>query len=327
MSEAFFSIEDLTIEFRKPRSLVDAAFGRAPSVLRAVDAVSLSIRKGETLGLVGESGSGKTTVGRAALGVYPPTGGRIALRGEEIASLARTDRKALARRIQMVFQDPYNSLNPRLSVRETLSEVLAFHSIVRSEAIESEIAKLLDLVGLTASLASRRPHQLSGGQRQRVGLARALAVRPEMLVLDEPVSALDVSIQAQILNLLKDLHDELELTMLFIAHELGVVRHMSDRIAVMYLGRIMEIAETAEIFEAPKHPYTVSLLAAMPSLSMRKRERSATFADGDIPSPLEMPTGCRFRTRCPYATERCLEEPPMVTLSLNHAAACHHPRN
>lgn len=317
------SIENLVIEFRKRRTLLDMVWRRQTRAVRAVDSVSIGIRPGETVGLVGESGSGKTTLGRTVLGIYRPSSGRVLFHGQDIAGIDSTGQRALRRRMQMVFQDPYSSLNPRLTVGNAIAEVLRFHRVVAKDEIAAEVERLLRIVGLAAEHMSRRPRALSGGQRQRVGLARALAVRPTMLVLDEPVAALDVSIQAQILNLLKDLRVELGLTMLFIAHELSVVRHMSDRIAVMYLGKIVEIGTTEEIFVRPRHPYTQSLLTAVPRLRAQKRQRQAVL-QGDIPSPYNIPSGCRFRTRCPQAQPICASDPPpAVKLSATQVSLCH----
>ncbi len=316
------AVEHLTVEFRTGRSLMSLLAGEQPPTVRAVDDVSLAIAPGETLGLVGESGSGKTKVGRALLGLNRPASGSLRLDGRDLAHIGEQERRSLPRRIQMVFQDPYGSLNPRLTVRSTLAEVLAFHRIVGPQEIEGEVRRLMDLVGLSAALADRRPRHLSGGQRQRVGLARALAVCPSVLVLDEPVAALDVSIQAQVLNLLQDLRRQLGLTMLFIAHELGVVRHISDRVAVMYLGHVMETGTADEIFEGARHPYTASLLKAMPRLVPAKRSRPPVL-QGEVPSPFAIPSGCRFRSRCPQARPVCETPPPEINLSSTHVAACH----
>ena len=315
-------VERLSVEFRGNHTIASMLRGQAPGKVRAVDNVSFEIAPGETLGLVGESGSGKTTVGRALLGLNRPSDGRLLLDGEDLGSLSHEQVKALPRRIQMVFQDPYGSLNPRRTVRQTLSEVLSFHQIVSPRQVQQEVSRLMSLVGLSPTLLDRRPKGLSGGQRQRVGLARALAVRPSVLVLDEPVAALDVSIQAQVLNLLEDLRKQLGLTMLFIAHELGVVRHISDRVAVMYLGHVMEIGTTEEIFSHATHPYTISLLKAMPRLIPEKRSRPPVL-QGEVPSPFAIPSGCRFRTRCPMAQPICEQEPPMAVLSNTHSASCH----
>jgi oligopeptide/dipeptide ABC transporter ATP-binding protein len=321
--DVLVEVEDLTVAFPAQRSVADVIRHKPRAVVRAVDGVSLTMRRDETLGLVGESGSGKTTLGRALLGLYVPTGGCIRVMGQELAALGGREVQALRRHMQMVFQDPYSSLNPRFTVRRTLAEVLRFHAICPDDRIEAEVQRLLRIVGLSAEHASRHPRALSGGQRQRVGLARALAVRPSFLVLDEPVAALDVSIQAQILNLLQDLRDELGLTMLFVAHELSVVRHMSDRVAVMYLGKIVEIGTRQEIFEASAHPYTQSLLRAVPRLVPQRRRRQAVL-QGEVPSPLDVPSGCRFHPRCPRAEAICRRvEPPEKRLSATQVSACH----
>jgi peptide/nickel transport system ATP-binding protein len=283
--------------------------------------VSFAIAPGETLGLVGESGSGKTTVGRALLSLNRPSAGHMRLDGQDIATLRRQERSTLPRRIQMVFQDPYGSLNPRFSVERTLGEVLAFHAVVPRAEIGLEVRRLMNLVGLSPSLVDRLPRHLSGGQRQRVGIARALAVRPSVLVLDEPVAALDVSIQAQVLNLLQELRSTLGLTMLFIAHELGVVRYISDRVAVMYRGAILETGTAAEIFSAPRHPYTMSLLAAAPRLIPQKRLRPPVLASESGGS--DQDGGCRFRSRCPLVAPLCATPPLVHELSPTHRIACH----
>ena len=316
------AIEALTVEFSRPRGIVDTLTRRPVSVLRAVDDVSLTIAPGETLGLVGESGSGKTTLARAVLRLSKPKAGRILYDGKDIVTLDAGALRGFRRAVQLVFQDPYSSLNPRLTIGNAIGEALRFHGIVPAGETEAEVQRLLTLVGLAPEMAERRPRQLSGGQRQRVGLARALAVRPHFLVLDEPVAALDVSIQAQVLNLLKDLRDELGLTMLLVAHELGVVRHMCDRVAVLYLGRIMETGTADEIFADARHPYTRGLLAAVPRLEPVKRQRKPVL-EGEIPSPVALPAGCRFRTRCPRAKAICTSEPPIVRRSPTHVVACH----
>lgn len=316
------AIENVTVEFAKSRTFLDGLTGQRPPVVRAVDNVSLSIMPGETLGLVGESGSGKTTVARAIMRLMKPKSGRILFRGDDVNDLAGDDLRRFRREVQMVFQDPYSSLNPRFAVGAAIGEVLRFHDIVPADRVEAEVIRLLSLVGLSADMRGRLPRELSGGQRQRVGLARALAVRPKLLVLDEPVAALDVSIQAQVLNLLDNLRQELGLTMLFVAHELGVVQHMCSRVAVMYLGRIAETGTRDEIFGRPAHPYTQGLLAALPRLDARKRQRKPIL-EGEIPSPINLPAGCRFQTRCPRAEAICKTEPPIVQPSTTHRIACH----
>jgi oligopeptide/dipeptide ABC transporter ATP-binding protein len=315
-------IDGLSIDFSIRRSFLHTVTARRQSALRAVDNVSLTIGRGETLGLVGESGSGKTTIGRTLFRLNPVTSGTWRFEGRDMAALTAEEIRVLPRKMQMVFQDPYSSLNPRLSVASALAEVLSFHHIVAPNRIAGEVLRLLGLVGFSPSLGDRHPRDLSGGQRQRIGLARALAVRPSFLVLDEPVAALDVSIQAQILNLLKDLRQELGLTMLLIAHELSVVRHLSDRVAVMYLGSIVEIGTVNEVFERPRHPYTQSLLRSMPRFVPEKRRRPPVMA-GEAGNSLGIPSGCRFRIRCPMATELCSSVPPQVRLSATHIAACH----
>ena len=290
-------------------------------VLRAVDGVDLEIRRGEALALVGESGSGKSTLARALTGLIPPSKGEIAFEGRVLpARRSRSDQ----RRIQMVFQDPYSSLNPRMTVASMLSELLRVHHVVPRSEVGSFSRELLDLVGLGEEALPAYPRQFSGGQRQRVAIARALALRPDILLADEPVSALDVSVQATILNLLRDLRAELGLTLMLISHNLAVVRHLCDRVAVMYLGRIIEVAPTETLFSDPQHPYTRGLLAAIPRISAPVEEAPAV--QGDPPSPLRIPTGCRFRTRCPIAQPVCEQEDPALTVSAGapaHSAACH----
>lgn len=321
--ETLLSVRDLVIEFPRRRSLTDFIARRPVAKARAVDGVSLDIRAHETIGLVGESGSGKTTLGRAILGLYRPSAGRILFRGRDIADRDTALQQDLRRSMQMVFQNPLSSLNLRMTVSQTIGEALRFHRIVADAEVPAEINRLLGLVGLAAETAGRAPRALSGGQCQRVALARALSVRPTMLVLDEPVAALDVSIQAQVLNLLEDLRRELGLTMLFVAHELSVVRYMSHRVAVMYLGKIVEIGTGDEIFSKAGHPYTQSLLAAVPRLGLGKRRRQAVLK-GDIPSPYAIPSGCRFQTRCPKAQDICRSvAPPSVQLSPTHKVDCH----
>src|SRR5438105_2724852 len=294
--------------------------------IRAVDDVSFQIQRGETLGLVGESGCGKSTVGRTILRLYKPTSGRILFDGQDISQLGEGELRPLRRRMQMVFQDPFASLNPRHSVGRIVGEPLRTHGLADGREAAARVRELLRIVGLPADAAGRYPHEFSGGQRQRIGLARALAVNPEFVVADEPVSALDVSIQAQIINLLEELQEEFDLTYLFIAHDLAVVRHISDRIAVMYLGWIVEISSAAELYANPLHPYTISLLSAVPIPDpVVERRRESILLAGDLPSPANPPKACRFHTRCPYVQPtRCRDEvPPLRALASGHTVACH----
>jgi oligopeptide/dipeptide ABC transporter ATP-binding protein len=322
---ALIDLSGVAVHFPVHRSWIDMV-SRAPrQAVRAVDGVDLAIGERETLGLVGESGSGKTTLARTLVRIYEPTAGSIRLKGRALASYPRLGDDGLCRQIQMVFQDPYSSLNPRKTVGAALTEVLLFHGLYDASGAPVEVMRLLREVGLPESVAGRLPRTLSGGQRQRVGLARALAVKPLFIVLDEPVAALDVSIQAQILNLLKDLKEHAGVGMLLVAHELSVVRHMSDRVAVMYLGRIVEIGATGAIFDHPRHPYTQSLLKAVPRLIPERRHRAAVLK-GDVPSPLAVPGGCRFHPRCPKAQDVCRRvDPPVATIAAGHLAACHFP--
>jgi oligopeptide transport system ATP-binding protein len=298
------------------------------STVHAVDGVSFSIAPGELLGLVGESGSGKSTVGNCVVRLLEPTSGTIRLQGRDITRLSRRRLQPLRRQMHIVFQDPYSSLNPRMTCGEIVGEPLRIQRLARGRELERRVVDLFDTVGLRAELRHRFPHELSGGQRQRVGLARALSVQPSLLVADEPVSALDVSVQAAILNLLRDLQHELRFSCLFITHDLATVEYLCDRVAVMYLGQIVELAPTAELFAAPKHPYTQALLSAavVPDPAVQ-RSRTRIVLEGDIPSPLEPPSGCRFRTRCPLERESAPrshdEEPPLVDVGGKHFVACH----
>ena len=296
--------------------------GKNRKDVQAVDDVSIAIRKGETLGLVGESGCGKTTVGRTLLRLYEPTGGKVLFNGEEVTNKNIT---ALRKEMQMVFQDPYSSLDPRMTVEDIIGEPLDVHKLYTSKAERRDkILHLMELVGLNAEHATRYAHEFSGGQRQRIGIARALAVDPKFIVCDEPVSALDVSIQAQVVNMFEDLQEKLGVAYLFIAHDLLIVRHISNRIAVMYLGKIVEIADADELNDHPQHPYTVSLLSAVPIPDPNiTRQRKRIILEGDVPSPLRMPTGCAFRSRCRYATEKCAKECPKLEDRGNgHFVAC-----
>ncbi len=292
--------------------------------LKAVDDVSFYIRKGETLGLVGESGCGKTTVGRSLLHLYHPTGGEIWYNGKQVVT--KEDISQLRKKATMVFQDPYSSLNPRMTVADIVAEPLDIHGMYKTQQERHDrVLELMSYVGLNSEHASRYAHEFSGGQRQRIGIARALAVNPEFIVCDEPVSALDVSIQAQVINMFDDLQDKLGLTYLFIAHDLLVVRHISDRIAVMYLGKMVEMASAAEIYNRPLHPYSRSLLSAVPLPDPKAaRANKRIVLSGDIPSPLNAPSGCPFRTRCAYATEVCAQSmPPFEEVESDHFVACH----
>ena len=294
--------------------------------IRAVDDVSFEIRRGETLGLVGESGCGKSTIGRTILRLYEPVGGRILFDGEDITHVGERDLRRLRRRMQMVFQDPYASLNPRHSIGRIVGEPIRAHGIASGRDVDRRVRELLEIVGLPRDAVSRYPHEFSGGQRQRIGVARAISLNPDLVVADEPVSALDVSIQAQILNLLESLQGEFDLTYLFIAHDLAVVRHISDRIAVMYLGAIVEVSPADELYANPLHPYTISLLSAVPIPDPRvERQRETILLAGDLPSPANPPQACRFHTRCPYVQPtRCRDEvPPLRELTPGHTVACH----
>ena len=292
--------------------------------LKAVDGVSFDIMRGETLGLVGESGCGKTTVGRTLLNLYKPTSGEILFDGKPVSTAQEI--QEFRKKATMVFQDPYSSLNPRMTVADIIGEPLDIHQLYSTkEERQERILELMDYVGLNSEHASRYAHEFSGGQRQRIGIARALAVNPEFIVCDEPVSALDVSIQAQVINMFDDLQQKLGLTYLFIAHDLLVVRHISDRIAVMYLGKMVELADAKEIYDHPLHPYSISLLSAVPVPDPKiARANQRVVLEGDIPSPLNAPSGCPFRTRCPYATEQCSAEmPEFKEVSAGHFVACH----
>lgn len=302
-------------------------FSRAKAWVKAVDGVDFSIRRGKTLGLVGESGCGKTTVGRTLLRLIPATAGEVRFDGIHVFALGRRELRALRRRMQIIFQDPVGSLNPRMTVGTIVGEALTVHGIARGRERERRVGELLERVGLSASHAGRYPHEFSGGQRQRIGIARALALGPDLIVCDEPVSALDVSIQSQILNLLSDLQDELGLSYLFIAHNLAVVEHFSDDVAVMYLGRMVEMASAEEIYRNPKHPYTQALLSAVPRPDPAAR-RSRIVLGGEVPSPMNPPPGCAFHPRCPLATDECrILVPPLVVhagCGPGHRVACHH---
>jgi oligopeptide/dipeptide ABC transporter ATP-binding protein len=320
-SEPILEIEDLRKRFVMARSPLQWARRQPPRVLTAVDGVSLELRRGEVLGVVGESGCGKTTLARCVMRLAEPDEGSIRLDGSDLLALSRSELRGARKRIQMVFQDPYASLNPRMTIGAAIGEAARVHRLVDAGGEQRYVAELLELVGLPASASERLPKALSGGQRQRAVIARALALKPDVLIADEAVSALDVSIQAQILGLLRELTDELGLATLFIAHQLAVIAQISDSVAVMYLGQVVEQGPTASVFRAPRHPYTRALLDAHPDPSVVKR-RDAPAVAGDVPSPLQMPSGCRFHTRCPYAEERCLQPPPLLDVGAGHRARC-----
>ena len=319
MSDYLLEVENLKVHFP-----VGRGFHKNKKILKAVDGVSFRLKEGETLGIVGESGCGKSTCGNSIIRLLTPTEGRILFEGKDLAQMSQKELRGLRRDIQMIFQDPFSSLNPRMRVKNIIAEPLVVHKICPKEELEREVWKLMDAVGLPREYADRYPHEFSGGQRQRIGIARALALRPKLIICDEPVSALDVSIQAQVVNVLEDLQQELGLTYLFVAHDLSMVRHISDRIGVMYLGKIVESGESDEVYDNPCHPYTRALLASIP-IADPKRALSLEHCgiEGDLPSPLHVPSGCRFHTRCPYATDQCRQqEPELEERTPGHMVAC-----
>ena len=321
--DALVTIEGLKKHYSTDDGLLDRIIGD-PSSVKAVDGVDLEIAEGETLGLVGESGCGKSSLGRTLLGLEEPTDGSVYYDGEDLTELSSSELRDYRKDLQFVFQNPFASLNPRLTVSDIVGEALDVHGLAQGQEREERVEELLETVGLQASHASRYPHEFSGGQRQRIGIARALAVDPEFIVCDEPVSALDVSVQAQILNLLEDLQEEFGLTYLFIAHDLSVVEHIADRIAVMYLGEIVEVGETEEIFSPPYHPYTRALLSAIPEPDPLW-EGDRIILEGTVPSPINPPSGCKFHTRCPIAHDECAEwdeHPDLEGVSQTHEIAC-----
>ncbi len=322
--EVILSVRELKKHFPITSGIV---FQRQVGSVRAVDGVNFDVYQGETLGLVGESGCGKSTTGRTILQLYRPTSGSVVFENRELTTMGGEDLRRIRKRMQIIFQDPYASLNPRMTVGGIVGEPLSIHNIMPQRRERQEyVEMLLERVGLNPYYVNRYPHEFSGGQRQRIGIARALALQPSFIVADEPISALDVSIQAQVVNLLEDLQDELGLTYLFIAHDLSMVRHICNRVAVMYLGKIVELGPTDEVYENPQHPYTQSLLSAVPVPDPEvERKRRRIILSGDVPNPAHPPTGCNFNTRCPVSFDLCFEEPdpPLIEVSPGHWAACH----
>ncbi|MFE6740470.1 ABC transporter ATP-binding protein [Streptomyces tubercidicus] len=324
-TEPLLSVRGLVRHFPIRKGLLKRQVG----AVQAVDGIDFDVRPGETLGVVGESGCGKSTMGRLITRLDEPTGGSIEFQGQDITHLSPGRLRPMRRDVQMIFQDPYGSLNPRHTIGGIVSTPFRLQGVEPEGGVKKEVQRLLELVGLSPEHYNRYPHEFSGGQRQRIGIARALALKPRLVVADEPVSALDVSIQAQVVNLMDDLQEELGLTYVIIAHDLSVIRHVSDRIAVMYLGKIVELADRQALYETPMHPYTKALLSAVPVPDPKRRtQRDRILLKGDVPSPINPPSGCRFRTRCWKATEECTTtEPPLVALRSGHQVACHHPEN
>ena len=326
MSEPILKLEGLKKHFN---TTTGGAFNKQKAILKAVDGIDLEVAPGETIGLVGESGCGKTTAGRTILKLYEPTDGKIIFEGEDITKFSPAKMKPLRRQMQMIFQDPFASLNPRQTVGTIVANMFDIQGIKPAGGVENEVRGLMERVGLNPEHINRYPHEFSGGQRQRIGVARAIALKPKLIVADEPVSALDVSIQAQVVNLLEDLQNEFKLSYIFVAHDLSVVQHISDRVVVMYLGKVMEQADKVDLFNKPRHPYTKALLSAVPvadPIEGRKRER--IMLQGDLPSPINPPSGCVFNTRCWKATDKCRTEvPQLLEIAPKHKVACHFPEN
>lgn len=324
MSETVLEVDNVTLAFPISRSLSDVVNRRPGKVVRALNGVSLALQKGETLGVVGESGCGKSTLARCIVRLYPPTSGQVRHHGQDVFDGAAKKDRSYNRRVQMMFQDPFSSLNPRMTTGQILSEALRVHEMRPEAEIPARVAELLDLVRLPQDAAEKLPHEFSGGQRQRIAIARALAVEPEVLIADELVSALDVSVQAQVVNLLLELQDRLSLTILFVAHDLRLVRHVSNRVAVIYLGRIVEIGDSETLFASPSHPYSQALLSAAPSLDPDDKGQ-AQHLSGELPSPLNVPPGCAFHQRCRFASARCKTDVPTLrALAGRGEVACHH---
>ncbi len=316
------SVSGLHVRFSKSRNLVNQVLGQPAKIVRALNGVDLSVARGETLGIVGESGCGKSTLARAIAGLVSPTEGQICFEGKPVSGLTGRERRDYNRRVQLIFQDPYSSLNPRMTVGDMLREALTVHRMRSGAAVGTRIGELLDLVRLPPDAVERFPHEFSGGQRQRVAIARALSVEPDCLIADELVSALDVSVQAQVVNLMLDLQERLGLAVLFVAHDLRLVRHVSHRVAVIYLGSVVEIGPSETLFTAPRHPYSQALLSAAPSLDVRHR-RTAPALSGELPSPLAIPPGCPFHQRCPHAADICRRDKPELRPAGAGMAACH----
>ena len=319
-NDVILRVENLVMHFPIFRGVIQRQVG----AVHAVDGVSFEIKRGETLGLVGESGCGKSTTGRTILQLYKPTAGHVFFNDIDLTTLRREEIRRMRRNMQMIFQDPYASLNPRMTINDIVGEGLMVHNVARGAEINKRVEELLDLVKLNPAFATRYPHEFSGGQRQRIGIARALALQPSLIICDEPISALDVSIQAQVVNLLEELQEKFNLTYLFIAHDLSMVRHISNRVAVMYLGVIVELAEREELYSNPLHPYTQALLSAVPIPDPNVSQQRRIILEGDVPSPVNPPSGCRFRTRCPLAEGICAEiRPEFREITPGHFAACH----